>query len=168
MAGEFTMKLDGDKSLIKAIRTLEFKAQKTVLRKATAASAAPIRKAMKKNAPVETGTLKKSIRTKTKTYKNGTVVAITGARDNTQTVNGKPRNPGKYAHLVEFGTAPHTIRSVVIDGKFFPVVKHPGSPAKPFMRQAWQSQNRPALTKFGEKAWTEISNEAKKARAKKG
>jgi len=46
-------------------------------------------------------------------------------------------------------------------------VKHPGSAARPFMRQAWQAQQRPALKQFGEKAWEEIAKEAKKARAKK-
>jgi len=78
------------------------------------------------------GLLRDSIRIKTK-LRNGTVTA-------TVVAGGKDKKGGDayYAHFVEYGTKPHVIRAR--NGKLLaigvPVVQHPGTRPKPFMRPA--------------------------------
>lgn len=116
-------------------RNLEQLGTRTALRGPSAAVRAAgsvIVKEMRRRAPRETGSLRKSLGQKVKTYKSdGTTVAIIGARSRTfQTSKGR-RNPANYAHLVEKGSAPHRLGR---GGR------HPGSAAKPFMRPAWDAQ----------------------------
>lgn len=94
---------------------------------------------MRSRAPRETGSLKKSIGQKIKNYRGQkTVTGIIGARSKSYATAAGKRNPAYYAHLVEFGTAPHRTgkrKSFLRRGKG----RHPGSRAQPFMRPAWDS-----------------------------
>jgi len=96
------------------------------------AGGAAVVKEMRRRAPKETGSLKKSIGQKVKQYRrNQTVTSIIGARSKPyKTAKGK-RNPAYYAHLVEMGVAPH--RTGRQGGR------HPGFKARPFMRPAWDA-----------------------------
>jgi len=90
--------------------------------------------------------------------------------------------PGRKAHLVEFGTAPHTIfakasnvngvMTFTIDGRFVStaVVHHPGAAPSPFLRPAWDSGAMALLDGIGKDLFAEISAVAAKnnTRASKG
>ena len=77
-------------------------------------------------APIDTGTLKKSLGQKIKTYRSSkVVVSIFGVRNKLYITPKGKRNPVKYAHLVEFGTLNN--------------VK-----ANPFMRRSFSSSSNSA------------------------
>ena len=140
------MATDGLKMQVKGIDEMTKNLAKLGTRVAARGPAAAVRaggsviiREMRLRAPRETGSLKKSIGQKVKTYRGQkTVTGIIGARAKPyQTAQGK-RNPAYYAHLVEFGTAPHATgkkKSFLRRGKG----RHPGSRAQPFMRPAWDS-----------------------------
>ena len=87
-------------------------------------------KEMRRRAPKETGSLKKSIGQKVKQYRrNQTVTSIIGARSKRYETAKGNRNPAYYAHLVEYGVSAH--RTGKQGGR------HPGFKARPFMRPAW-------------------------------
>ena len=52
---------------------------------------------------------------------------------------------GWHAHLVELGTKPHDIKNAIIKGKFYPLIHHPGTAPKPFLRPAFLSKKEEAL-----------------------
>lgn len=59
-----------------------------------------------------------------------------------------------YAALVEFGTSPHTIRAknaeaLGRDGRFGPVVEHPGSSAQPFFYPSYRLGKKRAKSRIG-------------------
>lgn len=93
---------------------------------AVRAGSSVIIREMRRRAPKDTGSLKKSLGQKVKTYRrNKTVTSIVGARSKRyETAKGR-RNPANYAHLPELGTKPHGGR--------------PGVTARPFMRPAWDT-----------------------------
>ncbi len=117
MAGvSFKAKLTGLDDVHRAMRAVEAKIQKKIQRKALTEAMKPIAKAGKEKCPVDTsphnpvkGLLKKSLGTKTKTYRgSGIVVIIFGARTNFRrqvgtrtrgTNKGKPfyQDPAKIA-----------------------------------------------------------------------
>lgn len=135
-----------------------------ISRKAVRAACAPFRKAMKAKAPRRDGALKRSIYTKLKTYPSGGVIGITGPRyEWVAGMTSEAVNPGKYAHLVEYGTGPHLIRRAVIDDTFYPVVLHPGARAQPFMRPAWVGKKDAAFMAAQRKFAAEILKAANKA-----
>ena len=73
---------------------------------------------------------------------------------------------GWHANLVEFGTKPHNIRNVWIGGKFFKLVKHPGTPPRPFMRPALMGKQAEAVKTVGENLFKYCSNKLKKGMKK--
>lgn len=99
--------------------------QRRMIRPAVTKGARIISRATKREAPKESGLLKKSIGTKVKTYKSGVVVGIIGPRKGfrrpvivsratkkgerkgTAGVRVVYRDPAKYAHLVHGGTQAH-------------------------------------------------------------
>jgi len=68
-------------------------------------------------------------------------------------------DPGNYAHLVEYGTAPHLIRpekkkAMTIGGEGGPLRKlvlHPGTKAQPFIRTAFDATKEQAAKKTADK-----------------
>lgn len=114
----------GDKALKAALERLEKKVAKQSVRKAVNKTARKALKAAKAAVPVDTGTLKKSLAVKSKTLRNGTILAFVGPRRGfkvdkktkvrTMTKFARVKqlssgrvivmNPTKYSHLVEFGT----------------------------------------------------------------
>ena len=101
-----TMTLTGDKALIRTLDRLPPALVRRVVRPAVRSALVPINKAAKRKAPKDTGLLKKSIGAVVKVYKQtGVIWGGVGPRKGfRQIVDGKPRDPVKYAHLVEFGT----------------------------------------------------------------
>lgn len=99
--------LKGDKQLIKNLEKLGLTVGNRVVRRAANSAMGVMVKAAKAKCPKDTGTLKKSLGKKAKTYKNNgiTWVAV-GPRTGFETIgeDGKKNDPNKYAHLVEKGT----------------------------------------------------------------
>jgi HK97 gp10 family phage protein len=63
---------------------------------------------------------------------------------------GPVRKRAWYAHIIEFGATSHTIRPRkakalrFITGAIRRIARHPGSPARPFMRPAFDNRNAEA------------------------
>lgn len=68
------------------------------------------------------------------------------------------RRPVRYAHLIEFGTAPHyqPNRGVV----------HPGTRPMPFLTHAYNSTKEDVAKRFGQKIGPEMEKRAIKVRAR--
>lgn len=154
--------LTGDTELIKSLESLGEKVYKRVIAKATRKAFAPVVKTAKARAPRETGLLAKSIGVKQKAYaRSGRIVTIVGprtgfAQDVTVNTPFGPkkvrRDPAKYAHLVEFGTAPHATAALASrkDATGFDIAMqsgddHPGAAPKPFMRPAFDANEARAV-----------------------
>lgn len=141
------------------------------LRKLPEAAAAAIREAMesgakeivammKRLAPEDSGDLRDSIGwTWGKKPKYAQAMAVAKSKlagQLTLTIyagNAKVR----YAHLVEFATAPH------INGGLFAGTGHPGTKAQPFFFVSWRALRKPAKAKIGKA----IRESAKKVAASK-
>lgn len=92
--------LQGLDEIFKEFKKMEEKAHRKILLKAVRKAARILRKRAKENAPVDTGTLKKSIAIKTlKKIENHLASVIVGARHG---INEK--DDGWYAHILEFGS----------------------------------------------------------------
>lgn len=184
--GNFT--LIGDKELKRKLDTLPDKVYKRVVRVASRKSMQPVAKAMKAKAPRETGLLKKSIGLKVKGYKRaGIVVTLVGPRTGfkteviVDTPNGPRkefRDPTKYAHLVEFGTAPHDVgkdreryqynyalekgkQKRKVKTKVKPY-KHPGTAAQPFARPAFDENKGKIISVFRSEMASGVVEDARK------
>lgn len=106
----------------------------------------------KEMTPVRTGQLRKSLGRRIKVYRNSrVVVGIVGPRTGFKIlVDGKPVNPAKYAHLVEYGRAAVRVKNRKVlsslktavppdqPGVFGPTVA--AVPPRPFLRPAWDAQ----------------------------
>jgi HK97 gp10 family phage protein len=106
--------------LVRALAAIDRKLAKKLLRKAVLTGGRIVRDEAKSLVPIRTGTLRKSIGAKVKSYPSRrVVVAIVGPRRGfRKDIEGVGTvDPVNYAHLVEFGSR--------------------RSQAKPFMRPAW-------------------------------
>ncbi len=95
--------LTGDKELDRLFQRLPSRVQRKVVRQAVSAALTPANKEAKRQAPTDKGLLKKSIGKVVRTFKNdGVVWGAVGARSGFRVViDGKPRDPRRYIHLVE-------------------------------------------------------------------
>lgn len=68
------------------------------------------------------------------------------------------RRPVSYAHLIEFGTAPHAQpnRGIV----------HPGTRPKPFMTPAYHATKEEVVKRFGQRIGPEMEKRAARLRSK--
>jgi len=145
-----TAQLIGADRLIRKLDSLPGKVHRKVVRQAVNKSATPLVKAARRNAPRETGLLAKSMGKKLKSYfARGVVLSVLGPRKGQGKEVTLPdgatqyRDPVKYAHLVEFGTA--------------------HSPATGFMRRAYEEQKGPAMVAMQSHIKTGIEREAAKS-----
>lgn len=99
----------------------------------------------------DTGALKRAIKLKLKQY-GGLILAVIGAESKKDGRTG--RNPANYAHLVEFGTAPHQVGNR----------QHPGAKAHPFLGPAFDSSVPESLRRTAAKAKEKLREAALKAR----
>ena len=132
-------RLKGGKELHDLLQQLPAQVEVKLLRNAMAVGAKLLRDEARAVAPLETGIMKRAIKSSRNT-KNGRVTA-------------KVKMRGKHSYLgtfMEFGVAPHAITvrnggTLKINGqKVGKSVMHPGHTAKPFLR--------PTLERFGEEA----------------
>lgn len=133
---EVKIRLEGDKDLVNVLEAFKPAARRRIVRPPITKGVRLVVRAAKQKVPKETGTLKRSLGFVVRTYPSGTVAGIAGPRKGIVDEE-TGRNPRFYAHLVEFGTAPHLVSSSIgPTGERIDVV-HPGSPPKPFIRPAW-------------------------------
>ena len=140
---------------------------------AVARGAVVIQREARRLAPRRRGKLRRNIRIKRTKMKGGVIIYQVGVR-------------GGLGHLVEFGTAPHTIRAsyarriqrlargkgagvkmVLTDGKTFfgPEVQHPGTSPQPFLRPAFDSKTGEAIEELKRHIWAGVQKAARRGYA---
>jgi len=150
--------ITGGDELFAALQELPLKLEINVMRGAVRAGAKILLEDAKARVPVKTGTLKDTIRISTGA-KNGKIYAFVkaGSRVNNGGQKGKTGadRGAFYAHMIEYGTAPHTILpknggSLLFGGKFVKVIHHPGSAPHPFMRPSFYGKADAATQRISE------------------
>lgn len=122
--------IQGGRQLDDLLKTLPVKLQRNVSRAALRAGAVVLREEIRRNAPVDSGDLRRSVRVTSR------------ARGDNVSASAKVGNRvAWYAHLVEFGTRPHVIKAppgkgLNVAGQPRKEVNHPGIVGKPFIRPA--------------------------------
>ena len=177
MAAQFTVNAsftgfrEANRQIDKIIAQVERRGNRRALNKASR----PIIKGARRKVRRRHGDLRKSlgnvIRMEKKT---GAIISIIGPRrGRKRVVDGKPVDPANYAHLVEYGTQPHEIKPrnpagalPVGNDQFAGTVQHPGTPAAPFLRPAYDENKNEAPKDYGEVIGGFIESEAKKANAR--
>jgi HK97 gp10 family phage protein len=154
------IRIKGLSELQKQLNTIAPRLQANVLRGALREGAKPIAEAAKKNAPVGPtnteneklyggyeGALRDSIRVGSKIdRRSGNVIAYARA-------GGKSKRTKAdvfYAHIVEFGARPHSVKKGVKIGSIRHDATHPGIRPRPFMRPALDANVKNAIIAAGE------------------
>lgn len=145
--------IKGLAELDKVLRDLPGKLARNVVRGSLRAAATVVADEARVRAPVRTGGLRESIRVSTRV-----VHGVPQAKVVAGTKSGKKTKGGHdvfYAHMIEGGTAAHTIepknrRALKLGGffedeQFVASAEHPGFPARPFMRPAMDAKFRQAV-----------------------
>ena len=137
-------KIEGIEQLVRNLNSLGSTKARAVSRRAlTSASSEPL-KVAKKNAPKQTGLLKKSLGKKVKTYRGtGTTYVAIGPRQGFKDP-ATGRDPVKYAHLVELGTV--------------------RAQAKPYLRPALLQTQLSVVENYRRKTWDGIRREVERMR----
>lgn len=147
----------GDEELQKRLNALPDKVIRRIVPRASELATDSVLADARRRAPEETGLLKESLGKKQKLYRrSGTFVTVVGPRMGFKRIvkvfdregRSKPRyrNPVNYAHLVEKGTKPHSLRTAgkgVVSRAVHKLrsKNHPGTVARPFISTAY-AKNR--------------------------
>ena len=132
------VRVEGLRELGMALKELDSRVQKRIARSATAAGARVIAKEAKQRVPVDSGKVKKNIRTANlKPKQPGIQETAVGVR-----VKGKTADSAFYWRFLEFGTAKME--------------------AKPFFRPAFEATKMEAAEKIKEQLGKRLEAEAKK------
>lgn len=167
----------GGRELQKFLNTLPANIEKNIMRSALGAGARVVAKEIRARAPVGppsdegariyggyAGALRDSVRVTTKVRRDGKIVA--GVR-----VGGKGKSGADvfYAHMVEFGTRPHTIKARPGGALSFgggsrtagPIVEvmHPGTRPQPFVRPAFDAVTSSAVSAVAEQIRKRLTKE---------
>lgn len=157
--GSSNITLKGDRELRRLFNELPKRVVKRGLRQAMNAASTPIAKAARQSAPRESGVLKKAMGKKIKTYTNGNVVAVVGAkRDVSGSYRGQKRVPANYIHLVEQGVRSHLIPQP----KRHRILRHPGYSGKTFLQKAYDANVQSAVAIASRKLAQVVESEAAK------
>lgn len=164
--------LDGLKDLNKALKKLNGKVSGSIARRSIGKAGRVMRDEIKTRAPVDTGNLRNSIRSKvSKLGRTGFAAKIGPGK-----VMGRDRDTKKsfikadgwYAHIVERGSKSHKIprrgtKPLKIGGKLvMGPVTHPGTAPRPFIRPAWDATKDRLPGVMGRELWRLINKEQKK------
>ncbi len=144
---------DGLEETLKAMKVLDATVRTKTVKQGSRIAMNRVVARARQLAPKETGLLRKSIGLRQKSYRKGAVTStVVGPRrgfasqvevtlpDGSKVT--RRRDPQFYSHLVEFGVQAHSlgkgsrIRKNIDKGG----QRHPGVPAKPFLRPAWDSE----------------------------
>lgn len=161
MALDINISVQNLEQVTERMSLLERRLQDKILRQGLNAAVGVVRKEVQANAPVQTGALKRAIRSSTRRYTDGRIVGRV-------TIGGINKRTGErvwYARLVEGGVKPHEIRpskgkralrikvgsfARSVGGKdvFFKSARHPGFKGRFFIRRAYQSSKDRAVGAF--------------------
>ncbi|MBL0374033.1 HK97 gp10 family phage protein [Rhizobium sp. KVB221] len=121
------------------------KVAKDEMRKAVADSAEEIVDLQKRLAPVDDGDLQMSIKWRWGNEKREAYSQDFGSISGSHELSARifaGDSKVRYAHLVEFGAAPH------IAGGKFEGAQHPGSPKQPFFYPGWRTGKKRAKSRI--------------------
>lgn len=131
------IEIRGLKELEDKLRQLPDKMAKRVYRQAMSKALTPLVKLMKQYVPKRTGALRRSLTKNVKTMGSRGMIIGSAGPARGKKIGGAM--PSRYAHLVEFGTAPHWQEHLKR--------MHPGSAPRPFIRRAYQEAG-PSISKI--------------------
>lgn len=169
MTGDVTsgpVRVRGVAEAMGALRSLERKAKRRVVTKAVRAGAKVQRNTARSRVPVDTGQLKKQLRTSVKRDKGrGTVTATLKVK---RTKGQKRKGVTGRSHVIRFlteGVPPHVIPgpSRLGANTWVRDVQHPGIQPNPFMERAANASAHTATQDF-----TKVFGRAIEAEARKG
>jgi HK97 gp10 family phage protein len=174
---QIRFRVTGLQPVLRALAALPNAVANRVLRKALEKVSRPVLDDARAGAAKDTGALRRSMGRKAKTYRRtGTSVVVVGPRTKWQKVRKRgqegvkklagwargfsdsPAVPTQYAHLVEFGAAPHQQSQLRI--------RHPGARPKPFLRPAWDRHKDRVNAALRAEILAGIEREARKLAAK--
>lgn len=160
------IKIDGLKELERFITELPKRSLKKALRQAVNAGSTPIARDARRMAPKLSGTLRKAIKKKVKTYPNGNAIAIVGA-DRGVTSPNKFRKtgvnvPANYIHLIELGVSQHAQPK----NKWFQKSGHPGFKGTHFLKRALENNAKTSKQLMEDKMQEVLLKEAAKLAGK--
>jgi len=174
MAGNIlSLKADGFKATLLAMKILPAKVQKKLMGAALRSGAKPILQSAQARAPKSTGLLEFSLKIRRPERMKPHEQIVLVAPD-VKRVGGHGEKPWKYAHLVELGTKPHRIvpraergtEALAFQGRAgLTVVKgvdHPGTEAQPFLRPAFDANVERAETLVAKSLRRGLKREARK------
>lgn len=168
------LRLENDREVRRALERLPARLQRRAIRATLRKAARKWLQRAKRLAPVESGTLRKSLGIKVKSdRRRGLGYAVVGPRrGQKRPVDGRMVDPARYAHLVEFGAAPHVIRprdggGLSIGEDVVPFVHHPGTKGTRFLTRAYEQAKGEVLRKFQDEIGTEVKRAAKQLAAKR-
>ena len=150
-----TMEIRGADYAADAMRDIELKLRKKIIREAVMAGGRVIAKQAKAMAPVRTGLLRRQIRASAKNIgASGIIRGIIKQRS-----TKAERKKGLYArtgHLVVGGTRPHVIpqdsdNRPAIGGRVYSRIEHPGARPYPFFEMAASAVWKRAVNAFNDK-----------------
>jgi hypothetical protein len=149
------MNIGGQAELIRSLRGLRRKAFEAAAAEVMEPHVRPVAESVRGmlslNRSVDTGALLQSIGAVVRVYpRKQRIAAYIGPQSGhtKQDDTGKVRDPVRYAHLVEFGAAPHKINRWNRAGKKR-TINHPGMRGQPFMRPAWDAKKHGLLESIG-------------------
>lgn len=140
--------------------------------------------AARRHVPIRHGVLKKSLGTRVKRYRRNRVVYVGMGPQGTKTgvkyfvahrTGLEYVNPVNYAHLVEFGTRPHSMTrgarlprvgaragTAAARGREEGPVVHPGARPQPFMRPAFDQTRHAVLKRYSQRLLRGLDREVRK------
>lgn len=143
------------KNVLARLDELPDKIQENIVRGALRAAAKPLLEAAKRNVPDASGNLRDSIRISSSFDRRSGEIR-------TRVKAGRKRGPF-YAPMIEFGTQPHTIKGpVVLNGKVYRNIKHPGARPNGFMRRAFDSSGDAVVQAYADYMRTRLDKELAK------
>ena len=146
--------LRGDADLIKKLKKLSTKTGIATLKKALRKAGNKIKTDVKREAPVATGNLKRSI----KVFNDGSMASRGGALIRV----GADRRIAPHAHLVEFGTEDRQLDkpSVVTlaSGQVFTITHTGKMPANNFFERGFNSSKNTAIQAFTSEIVTAVNS----------
>ena len=161
-----SIEIVGKKQIAKKLKALSGKVAGSIARRSGSAGARVFRDEARRLVPEDSGNLRKAINVKVKQFRNRSGFHFYVAVDR----GGKAKHDGWYAHFIEYGVQPHKIKfddkkalKLSASGSVLrAVINHPGIPAQPFMRPAFDSKRAQVVKVIGDKLWDNINKEAKK------
>lgn len=137
--------ITGGRQLDDLLKTLPKKLERNVMRAALRAGGVVLREEARRQAPVDDGVLRKSIRISTRSQRGSLYASVKAGS-----------KKAFYAHMVEFGTRPHKIKAkpqsaLDVNGNPRRDVDHPGSQPHAFMRPAADLAFQEAIKAFDRK-----------------